>query len=350
MVRQALGVILAGLIVLNSPASIFARAKAGAGVTGDLSLASDPPDANVFVDGLLAGQTPVTVKSVSVGDHRVRFVKAGYLENARVVSVSASGPTTLQVRLTRQVESATAGTGQSQGAARSAQGGGGSKVPWLLVGVGGGFAGGVLGGRSKSSDAPSNRAPAAGSVAISPQAALVGTTVAFAMAGASDADGDPLTFDWNFGDNTAHGTGATATHAYTSAAGGSAGTTYTVNVTVVDSKGGTATATGTVLIKSLTGTWAGSLAGNQVFNTVLNLTQTGATIGGSYVDQLGGTGTVTGVVAASGVVTLSVTVTTQGVTNVPFNFTGAAGATIDTLTGAVNNSGFTNASWPQSRQ
>ena len=90
MVRQALGVILAGLIVLNSPASIFARAKAGAGVTGDLSLASDPPDANVFVDGLLAGQTPVTVKSVSVGDHRVRFVKAGYLDHSRVVTVSGS--------------------------------------------------------------------------------------------------------------------------------------------------------------------------------------------------------------------------------------------------------------------
>jgi hypothetical protein len=135
------------------------------------------------------------------------------------------------------------------------------------------------------------------------------------------------------------------THAYTST-----GATYTASVTVVDSKGGTATAAGTVIIKSLTGTWAGSLSGNQAYNTVLSLTQTGATISGSYTDQRGGTGTVTGVVAANGVVAMSVTVTVQGVTNDPFNFSGTAGATLDTLTGVVNNSGFTNAPWPQSRQ
>jgi PKD repeat protein len=60
-----------------------------------------------------------------------------------------------------------------------------------------------------------------------------GLSVAFDGTTSSDPDGDTLTYDWDFNDGTAHGTGATPTHVY--AAGG----TYHVTLTVADGKGGT---------------------------------------------------------------------------------------------------------------
>jgi hypothetical protein len=47
----------------------------------------------------LAGNTPLQVGSLTPGDHRVRVVKDGYLENARVVSVGTT-PKNVLVKLT----------------------------------------------------------------------------------------------------------------------------------------------------------------------------------------------------------------------------------------------------------
>jgi PKD repeat protein len=61
-------------------------------------------------------------------------------------------------------------------------------------------------------------------------------------AAATDADSDPLTYSWDFGDG-ATGNGATATHTYTTAG------TYTAKVTVSDGKtGGTATKSITITV------------------------------------------------------------------------------------------------------
>ena len=78
-----------------------------------------------------------------------------------------------------------------------------------------------------------NRAPA--TTAGGPYAGSVGTPVAF-LASASDADGDPLSYQWNFGDGMA-GAGAAPTHAYKTAG------TYAIAVTVSDGRGGSAAAT-----------------------------------------------------------------------------------------------------------
>jgi PKD repeat protein len=68
-------------------------------------------------------------------------------------------------------------------------------------------------------------------------------TIAFSGAGSSDPDGDPLTYAWSFGDSAA-GTGANPTHAYTSIG------TFTVTLTVTDGQGGSTTSTATVTINN----------------------------------------------------------------------------------------------------
>jgi PKD repeat protein len=64
-----------------------------------------------------------------------------------------------------------------------------------------------------------------------------GVAVAFDGSGSSDPDADPLTFDWDFGDGSPHGTGATPSHTYADNG------LYTVTVTVSDGTGNSDVAT-----------------------------------------------------------------------------------------------------------
>ena len=59
----------------------------------------------------------------------------------------------------------------------------------------------------------------------------------FSGAGSTDPNNDPLTYDWDFGDGTAHSTPPNPAHTYTTAG------TYDAVLTVSDGKGGSATAT-----------------------------------------------------------------------------------------------------------
>jgi PKD repeat protein len=65
-------------------------------------------------------------------------------------------------------------------------------------------------------------------------------------AGSTGSDGATLTYDWNWGDGSAHGTGKTAAHNYTAAG------TFTVTLTVTDSLGLTATSTSQVSVSTVT--------------------------------------------------------------------------------------------------
>ena len=67
---------------------------------GSMRVESDPAGASVYVDGRLAGETPVTVPELAAGIHRVRVVRLGYLENSRLVTVKAGAHATLRMRLT----------------------------------------------------------------------------------------------------------------------------------------------------------------------------------------------------------------------------------------------------------
>jgi PKD repeat protein len=81
-----------------------------------------------------------------------------------------------------------------------------------------------------------------------PYAGNEGTSVSFNGATSSDPDGQALTYDWDFGDGSAHGTGATPSHMY--ADNGS----YTVSLTVNDGAGGSDTRTTTASIANRTPT------------------------------------------------------------------------------------------------
>ncbi len=75
-----------------------------------------------------------------------------------------------------------------------------------------------------------------------PNPAGVGQSVAF-LVSASDADNDPLTYAWNFGDG-ASGSGASVTHAYTAVSH------YPASVIVDDGNGGTATSSVMVAVNA----------------------------------------------------------------------------------------------------
>ena len=82
--------------------------------------------------------------------------------------------------------------------------------------------------------APKNTAPTAS--AGGPYTAVEGGTVSFDGSASKDAENDPITYDWDFGDGTAHGTTVNPTHVY--ADNGA----FIVTLIVTDSYGAKSTA------------------------------------------------------------------------------------------------------------
>lgn len=123
-----------------------------------------------------------------------------------------------------------------------------------------------------------NRSPVINSLTVTPGFGVSQLTSMSMSASGTDPDGDPVTFDWDFGDGT-RGTGAAFSKVY--AGSGVA----TIRVTASDGRGGTVTDSRTATIGSMGGTWAGNLTINagQAAATTLVLTQTGGTVTGTMV-------------------------------------------------------------------
>ncbi|HEX9548489.1 MAG TPA: PKD domain-containing protein, partial [Acidimicrobiales bacterium] len=93
--------------------------------------------------------------------------------------------------------------------------------------------------------APVNHPPVAN--ARGPYSGNEGSAVLFQGGASSDPDGDPLTYDWDFGDGTPHGAGVTPSHVYADNHTGG----YTVTLKVTDPGGLTATASATATIDNV---------------------------------------------------------------------------------------------------
>ncbi len=89
--------------------------------------------------------------------------------------------------------------------------------------------------RRVASTASTNRAPVA-VISASPSYGAAPLTVNFSAADSSDPDADALTYEWSFGDGSAHATGVQVSHQYAKG-------TYIATLTVRDTHGGVATAT-----------------------------------------------------------------------------------------------------------
>ena len=330
---------LAAVMTIGPATRLIASPAPSAGSVGGLAVSSDPGGATVYVDGQFVGQTPLTLQRLQAGDHRVRIVKDGYLENARVVTVSPGKASSLQIRLTARNTSQASPEDQVGGVSgiSSGGGGGGSMKKWLYVGLAGGAAATAV------VLATRGHAPTVAQVNASPTSGLqAGTAFSFSADG-NDEDGDSLTYNWNFGDG-ATGTGITVTHVYNIP--GAFNVTVTVSDGNKEASGGTA-----VTVRALTGTWTGTFF--RVLNATVTFTQTGSTFTGTYRDTLLGAGTVSagtiGLLApgltAPGVVVF--TVTLPGFT--PFTYTGRI-TDANTLDGVVNGSDFVNEPWTLRRQ
>src|SRR5689334_5169602 len=137
--------LVAGLIVaLCVPSRVFARAGADDGVaSGRLSVSTDPAGASVYVDGRLAGQTPLALAELAAGEHRVRIQHPGYLENARVIAIESGKVTTVSAKLTPGTTRGAAVTRDADAARDAdvaAQGGGSGSKKWVWIAVAGGGA------------------------------------------------------------------------------------------------------------------------------------------------------------------------------------------------------------------
>lgn len=317
----ALTLVLSILLIASPVARLAAADNAASASTSPgsiLAVASDPVGANVFVDGEFVGATPLNIGRLSAGDHRVRVVKNGFLENSRVVTVAAGKTSTVQVRLT---PGATAPAAMQVISSTGRGGGGVPKWVWWSAIGGGAVAAAVI-------VANRNHPPNAGTVSVSPTTALQNATnVTFTSQGASDPDGDPLSFSWSFSDgSTATGQSVTKTL--------STSGTVTATVTVSDGKK-SATAEGSCTVRSLTGTWRGN---SPLYGaTTLTLTQTGASVSGSWVDQVPPSGTITGTVTSgSPLVRLSV-----NFSGFPGTYTANPSGDINTLSGTYSDANGT---------
>jgi hypothetical protein len=308
--RSAIAGLLVASLVISPSFGLSVAASPAAASSGALAVTTDPSGASVYIDEALVGRTPLSLDGLAAGEHQVRISKPGYLENRRTVRVEAGVPLSLELRLTPDTSGATTT------AAAAAPGDSIFANKWFWVGVAG--AGGAAAFVALSGG---NEAPTLGGISASRSVGLAAaTTIAFSAQGASDPDGDSLSYAWDFG-NGATSTSANATQVYNDPG------TYTVRLTVSDGDASASRET-SVTIRSLTGTWTAP----EFFNAVFTLTQNGSSITGSYIDD-DGPGTISGSVQPGGPQQVIITVTQPQFD--PYSFFGDPNNDVSQIVGTI---------------
>ena len=177
-----------------------------------------------------------------------------------------------------------AGGGAAAGGAAGGGLGTGAIVGVVGAGAGAAAAGAAVAGGDGGTDNGTPQNPPVAALSILPAGAgMAGATLyRFDASGSSDPDRETLTFAWDFGDGS-QGTGMTTTHVYAAAGA------YSVTLTVSDGRTQT-TAMGSVTVaRNLGGgrfVGSGEVAG---LDAVLDLTQTGAGLGGQFSREMSST-------------------------------------------------------------
>jgi hypothetical protein len=290
-----------------------------------LVVTSDPAGATVHLDGRFAGHTPLELTKLPAGDRRVRLTSDGYLENQRIVNISADRPSRLHVHMTARPKAIETPAAQTT----SQTGGGGMK--WLWIGlVGGGAAAAAVALSTR------NHPPTLSGVTATPATGLMaGTAIAFAAA-VNDDDGDSLTYTWDFNDGSSPSGGASPTHVYNTA------NTFTAKVTVSDGRR-EVSGTTPVTIKTLAGTWRGTLNGTP---ETFVFTQSAGTVGGTFSDAFG-SGTLAGTVTTTAP-RIRVTMTQPSFPAIVY--TADSTTDVNTLNGVVNGGSFVGTPMTLTRQ
>lgn len=163
---------------------------------------------------------------------------------------------------------------------------------------------------------PSNQPPTTGTITAKPAAVGLQAATAFTLtpSGVTDPDGDTLALSWDLGDGTT-ATGATATKTYSTAG------LFTVKLTANDGHNPAAqVAQLNLTVRSLSGTWSGTVTCSTCTPTTrtvtLTLVQVGASPTGTCSDSHNGTG----------FQPITVQAFTQNTTTGSFTFTGNCSA------------------------
>ena len=108
-----------------------------AGPLGTIQVATEPAGAEVFMDDLRKGVSPLVIEAVSPGEHRVRVVKDGFIENSQVVSVPTGASVTVGFEMTpAPAAGAAAATTAQDAPGTETQGEGWSTTKKVIVGAG----------------------------------------------------------------------------------------------------------------------------------------------------------------------------------------------------------------------
>ncbi|MDG6256038.1 MAG: PEGA domain-containing protein [Methanomicrobiaceae archaeon] len=83
-----------------SAEEVFGPGSAPPAGYGSIDVSSSPWGAEVYVDGLYKGKTPVTVRNVPAGTHEVILSKSGYADATQEVTVTADASVSVKRTLT----------------------------------------------------------------------------------------------------------------------------------------------------------------------------------------------------------------------------------------------------------
>ena len=74
------------------PAAIEPRAERAVAPTGQVTVQSDPNGALVTVDGRFRGETPITIRDLSLGAHAIQIARPGHVPWSERLTLTASSP------------------------------------------------------------------------------------------------------------------------------------------------------------------------------------------------------------------------------------------------------------------